>query len=251
MNSKNIDNKMKLLAGKEIYANDIPIKPLTLGEVAEIGYSNLQQSLQVISLGLNDMIESIDDFELQALLLSEKHNLTAFDMYMMSDGMKNLLIDGLKLFFRTDFIEAVEVDDNDFSIMIDDKYKINRDNFNIVVEIIEMQNNPSVSKSSEDEDYNPANDLAKGIADKLKKGKEIAKQSKSVDSEKSGIAIDDVISAVTGMSNSVNKVNVWDYTIYQLYDEFARLVKIDNYNLQIQASMWSSDVETEHWSEPL
>ena len=66
-----------------------------------------------------------------------------------------------------------------------------------------------------------------------------------------GVDLQDVISAVTSMSNSINKVNINEYTLYQLYDEFARLVKIDNYRLQIQASMWASDVEVHHWSEPL
>ena len=95
------------------------------------------------------------------------------------------------------------------------------------------------------------NELAKSIAEKLKRGKEIVEKSKALESDGDGLTIPDIISAVSAMSNSLNKLNIWDLTIYQLYDEFARLTKIDNYRLQIQASMWSSDIEIEHWSEPI
>lgn len=196
------------------------------------------------------MIESIDDFEMQAHLKAERHLYKVFDMYMLSNDMQELVLKSFNLLFHT---ENVIIDGellDDMSVVIDEKYVINRDNFDDVVNMIQLQNNPEKSVSDEDE-YNPANELAKSIAEKLKRSKEIVEKSKALESDGDGLTIPDIISAVSAMSNSLNKLNIWDLTIYQLYDEFARLTKIDNYRLQIQASMWSSDIEIEHWSEPI
>ena len=196
------------------------------------------------------MIESIDDFEMQAHLKAERHLYKVFDMYMLSNDMQELVLKSFNLLFQT---ENVIIDGellDDMSVVIDGKYVINRDNFDDVVSMIQLQNNPEKSASDED-DYNPANELAKSIAEKLKRSKEIVEKSKALESDGDGLTIPDIISAVSAMSNSLNKLNIWDLTIYQLYDEFARLTKIDNYRLQIQASMWSSDIEIEHWSEPI
>ena len=241
---------MKLLAGETVYVGDIPITPLTLREIARIGYTKFQTSIGFISITLDEMIESIDDFEIQARLKAERHMYKVFDLYMVSDDMKELVIESFNLLFQT---ENVIIDGElvgNISIIIDDKYVIDRDNFDDVVSMIQAQNNPEKSSVDKD-DYNPANELAQSIAEKLKKGKEIVEKSKALETDGDGLTIPDIISAVSAMSNSINKLNIWDLTIYQLYDEFARLTKIDNYRLQIQASMWSSDIEIEHWSEPL
>ena len=245
-----LTNDMKLIAGLPIYVGDIPVKPMTLGEIAEIGYETFQQGIYLLSLTIDDMIEAIEDFEIHALLKAERHQYKTFDLYMISNGLSDLVIDGFKMLFRTEEIELLGEFD-DVEVIINKEYVVNRENFDEIVDVIQMQNNPTVSKNEDEADYNPADDVAHSIAQKLKKGKEITKKSKALESDGEGIAIVDVISAVTAMSNSINKINVWGYTPYQLYDEFARLNKIDNYNLQIQASMWSSEVEIEHWSEPL
>lgn len=241
---------MRLLAGEPIYVGDIPIEPLSLRQISQLGYSKFQQSISIISMTLDEMIESIDDFEIQARLKAEKHLYKVFDMYMLSNGMQELVLKSFNLLFQTEnaIIDGELLDD--MSVVIDEKYVINRDNFDDIVEIIQLQNNPEQSVSDED-DYNPANELAKSIAEKLKRSKEIVEKSKALESDGDGLTIPDIISAVSAMSNSLNKLNIWDLTIYQLYDEFARLTKIDNYRLQIQASMWSSDIEIEHWSEPI
>ena len=250
MSPETVDLEMRLLAGEPIYVGDIPIKPLNLRQISQLGYSKFQQSINIISMTLDEMIESIDDFEIQARLKAEKHLYKVFDMYMLSNGMQELVLKSFNLLFQT---ENVIIDGellDDMSVVIDGKYVINRDNFDDVVSMIQLQNNPEKSASDED-DYNPANELAKSIAEKLKRSKEIVEKSKALESDGDGLTIPDIISAVSAMSNSLNKLNIWDLTIYQLYDEFARLTKIDNYRLQIQASMWSPDIEIEHWSEPI
>lgn len=250
MNSETIDLEMRLLSGDAIFVGDIPVKPLKLRSISQVGYSNFQKSINMISMSLDDMIEAIDDFEMQAHLKAERHLYKVFDMYMLHEDIQEIVTGAFKLLFQT---ENVIIDGellDDMSVVIDDEYVINRENFDEIVNIIQLQNNPEKSIDDDDE-YNPANEVAKNIAEKLKKSREIVKKSKALESDGDGLVVPDIISAVSAMSNSLNKLNIWDLTIYQLYDEFARLTKIDNYRLQVKASMWSSDVEVEHWSEPI
>lgn len=251
MNLEAIDLQMKLLAGEIIYVDDIPVRPLTLREITRIGYSNYQRSVGLISITLDEMIDSIDDFEIQAMLKAQRHEYKVFDLFMLSEDMKELVIGSFKLLFQT---ENVIIDGDligSIFIVIDDTYTIDRDNFDKIVETIQIQNNPEQVSAEEDE-YNPSNELARSIAEKLKRSKEIIEKSKALESgSDGGISIPDIISAVSAMSNSINKLNIWDLTIYQLYDEFARLTKIDNYKIQTQASLFVPDVEIEHWSEPV
>lgn len=247
-----IELKMKLLAGQEIEIDGVPIKPRKLGDIARIGYNHYQQSINLLTIDLDSMISSIDNFEFQALMKANKHQYKVFDLYMMSSEMQSLVVDGFKLVFDSENILLDKTEFEGDRIIVDNKYIISRDNFDDIINVIKMQNSPELSKSKEGEDeYKPSNELARSIAEKIKKGKKIVKESKAIEDDSKGITITDVISAVTAMSNSINKINVWEYTIYQLYEEFSRLNAIDNYRLQVQASMWSSEVEVEHWSEPL
>lgn len=250
MTAEKIDIQMKLLSGQTMNVGDIPIKPFTLESVTEIGYMEFQNNVNLMMLTLDDMINAVEDFEVNAMLKANKHEYKVFDMYTASPEMSDVLIGSLKMIFRTSEVYLEGSDMNNLRISIDDKYIIDRNNFDEIVKVVEVQNNPSVSSDSEDE-YNPSNAVAKSIADKIQKGKDKVNKSKAMESGGEGINLADMISAVSTMSNSINKLNIWDLTIYQLYDEFARLNKIDNYKLQIQASMWASDMEIEHWSEPL
>lgn len=250
MTVEKIDTQLKLLSGQTMYVGDVPIKPFRLGQVSEIGYSFFQNNINILTLTLDDMINAIDDFELNATLKANKHMYKVFDMYVSSPEMADVFIKSLGMVFRTENILLVGESIEELKVSINDEYYIDRENFDEIVRVIEVQNNPSVSGGKE-EDYNPSNDVARSIAEKIRKGKEKVNESRAMESGGEGLNIADMIGAVSTMSNSINKLNIWDLTIYQLYDEFARLNKIDNYKLQIQASAWSSDVEIEHWSEPL
>ena len=251
---QSIDIKMKLLAGQEIIVGNIPVRPPTLKEISKVGYTEFQTNIKLLLLKVDDMIEMVDDFEMKATLKAHRHEYKSFDLLTLDPDMLELIVGSLKIIFNT---EDVVVDDTDYinnKITIDGMYVIDRNNYDDIANIIDMQNNPDISsEDDEEDDYNPSNEIAKSIAEKLKKSKEIVKKSKAMESDSDGdnLTILDIISAVTAMSNSVNKLNVWDYTIYQLYEEFTRLNRIENYRLQIQASMWSSEIEIESWYGPL
>ena len=85
----------------------------------------------------------------------------------------------------------------------------------------------------------------------MRKNREKIEEKKAEDSD--SLDFYDIVSSVTTRSNSINKLNVNQITIYQLYDEFSRLGMIDTYENSIQASMMGAKLENgiQHWSKPL
>lgn len=245
-----MDVEMKLLSGQVMMVGEVPIEPFKLKDVSKIGYTKFQSNINILMLTLDDMIDAVDDFSLSAELKANRHKYKVFDMMVISQDMMELLIESLSMVFRTDDIISTSNRQGEVSLIIKKRFIIDRNNYNEISKVIEVQNNPSLGGVHED-DYNPSGELAKSIADKINKSKEKIRKSKAMKAGNEGITLNDIISAVSVMSKSINKINIWELTIYQLYDDFARLNKIDNYNLQIKASMMSSEVEVEHWSEPL
>ena len=55
--------------------------------------------------------------------------------------------------------------------------------------------------------------------------------------------------AVCTKSNSINRLNIKEYTFYQVLDEYSRLIKIENYqtSLDVLVHTGSDEIELEPW----
>lgn len=119
-----------------------------------------------------------------------------------------------------------------------DKYAtigiISKENYKDVVNVICQRNNiqtkdlndPSKTKSKK----------ALAIMEKLKKGRE--KMAKTTKADKN-MELGNIISAVANKSPSLNMINIWDLTVYQLWDCFARLNNLNVYEINAASvSAW-------------
>lgn len=111
------------------------------------------------------------------------------------------------------------------------------------------------AKGGEEEEYNPINDRAKEIAEKLKRGNEIrsAMQSKS-GGDKSSLFGTYISSLSVGLPMEIN--TLYGYTAFQLYDSFLRYMNKASYDLyQRVATMPMMDTsnvkEPEHWTSDI
>ena len=53
------------------------------------------------------------------------------------------------------------------------------------------------------------------------------------------VELPNVISALASYHNSLNMINIWDMTVYQVYDQFKRLQNNTIYNIQsMSTSVW-------------
>ncbi len=77
------------------------------------------------------------------------------------------------------------------------------------------------------EEYNPANEEARKIIEKIKENKKNAPKPKEL------ITLSSMISGLGWKANNINIFNVWDLTVYQLYDGLNRLKIIDDYQFTL------------------
>lgn len=98
-------------------------------------------------------------------------------------------------------------------------------------------------KSNQKEDLSKIkNKKALDIMKKLQKGrKSAAKQSK----EDKNMELGNIISAVANKSQSLNILNIWDLTVFQLWDCFARLSNNSIYEIQsMSVAAWGNKDNT-------
>jgi hypothetical protein len=239
-----IDLKLRLLGGLPINVCKKAgrIKPLTVGEIIDYGYTNYLMKLHFFTLELNDFLgEEASD-----------SGITLFDIMVLygNDDIKIELINSLKLFFHEEFVsinsikELIVIGEGDNARIID------RDNFDTVREVIKWQN--CINKLTEDDskDTDGDSDAVRRIKERLRQSKEALKKAKQEgDSENEEIDLYDIISSVSSKSNSLNKKNILDLTLFQLYDEFKRLELIEQYDIGIKSMLaGAKDVKLKHWS---
>jgi len=281
-NIKDVDLKLQLLSGSPISVGNIKIIPYKLDEIKDYGYSEYIDNLRWISASMDDFIESTKDEDRRKILEEQKDTLKTFDFYVKLGGQEllNTLIKALKMIFRTDDVRILDykrkviainfvkmgilyedenkdmVVDNDSLNLCDDKDLtiINRDNFDDIIEVIKLHN--FLAKPVEkDEVANPADDETKRLIEDMERNRKRVESKKKAQSESDGNNqgdISDIISAVSSKSNSINKLNIWDLTLYQVYDEYTRLELIDSYDFSIRAIMaGAKDIDLTHWSSKL
>lgn len=276
-----IDLKLHLQSGSDIKLGNLVIKPYTLEEIKTFGYTNYMSNLQLISISMDDFISSVVDMEKRNMLEEQRTNLRIFDFYVNLGGMELLdkLLQSLSMIFRTDDIRMldestvaidfvnkgiVNFDEDGTPFINQDKLEelsedeitiVHRDNFDDIVEIIKLQNYLSKNKSEKKEEKYADEETRKLMEDMERHRKRVEEKKKAqakAEGNDDEVDISDIISAVSSKSNSVNKVTIWKYTLYQLYDDYSRLELIDNYNFSIKAIMAGAEkVDLRHWSSRL
>lgn len=280
---KELDLKLRMLSGSSIKVGNLEIKPYTLEEINEYGYSDYMNSLQWISISIDDFINSVLDIEKRVVLEQQRENLKTFDFYVKLGGQEMLegLLTAMAMIFKTDDIRILEdknviainfvkmgvfAFDEDGEMTVDEDVLeslneeeimlIHRDNFDDLVEVIKFQNYLTKPSEKKDNLLNPADEETRKLQEYMdlmaKKIEGKKKKQQKNDGEDNEIDISDIISAVSSKSYSINKLNVWQLTLYQLYDEYARLELIDNYDFSIRAMMAGAEkVDLKHWSSRL
>lgn len=112
---------------------------------------------------------------------------------------------------------------------------ITGDNFSQICDLILQLNNIK----RRDEDISKVkNKKALDILKKIQKGRAERQKNKKADKN---MEIANIISAVANRHPSLNMINIWDLTIYQLWDAFARLSNNSIYDIQsMSVAAWGN-----------
>lgn len=242
------------LKGKPIEINKpemdsiIKINPLTLSKIEEIGEKKYNELLAGLNITKN--LINYQDIPNEIKPMFNEMSEFEFLLHYISNNETG----------RTNFIESLSFfldqeilfDEYRYGLYIkrflDKKIIIDEVLFKTIKLIIYKQN--YLSESITDTTYKPANEKAKQIADRLAKIKgELTKEN-----NQNGLKLRDVISIVASYSTSINIINIWDLTVYQLYEEYIRLIAWDNYHTNYLLVPHVSDVNTlnlKHWANDI
>ena len=226
-------NELLLLSGNDIPfpAAQLVIHQPTISEIAYIGEEKFYTGCELLrfskdNLTDEDKIHLINqtNFEILMSILNEKdHSIVA--------QHRVCVIELLSLLFPEDNIQLTlkgilfKKPDEEKNFIIDNN---NYENF------LEIVNQMFVLEREGDkqEKFNPQGELAKKIADKLKKGRQKA----TADKNQKVAIISRYISILTvGLQKDMN--SFMQYTVYQLFDEFKRYELKVNYDIYLQAKM--------------
>lgn len=236
-----IDLKMSLLMGDSLFVDSFEIKQLKLKEILEIGYDRYQQLVSILTV----------DKEELAKLIEFKEDIDSMNVYDIIFNSQNLgllreFVDSLKFFLN----ESEVVFHDSFGLVfgdVQDSKFLNSKNFNYISDAVKYTN--CLYNVDKDKLYNPEDEKAMSIIKKLKRGREKTEKIKSSKSEgKEDMDMADIVSAVSVNSNSYNKSNIWDATIYQIYDEFRGIDKFVSYNTNVLAAINGAKVDLKHWA---
>ena len=192
----------------------------------------------------------------------EKLSISFYDLLMYDELLICSFIEAFDFFFEeeVDFVvNGNEITDAQFSFItynkIDTPQKIklnngneystiktnrelvgviNRSNFKDVVDIILQRNSVQMEEEITAEDLTKVKNKNKvmQLMEKMKKGQKQLDKTREKEREEKGVASDtelaNIISCVAAKNhNGINMINIWDMTIYNLYEQF-KLIRENN-----------------------
>lgn len=222
------------------------IKSPKLIEIANLSYDIYNLYLSILLMTPEDYYKHYQNNKLeqyQNLSLSAKTNISIYQLIIYNSDLLELLRQTLSFFF----VEIIVYNDKDCTFYTyqnqDDVINkkpigfINQNNYQAICDVI-LQRNAIVKKTTDEDIGKMKNKTALQMYLKMKKHEE--QQNKNKSNKK--IEIPNLISVMSAYHSSLNIINIWDLTVYQLYDQFQRQQLKIIYDMQsTQVSVWGDE----------
>ena len=212
-------DKLLLLSGNDIPfpAATINIHQLRLNEISFLTEPIFYKACGVLtfdkekiySKDKNDL-EGLTNFDIIMSIMTEKNDPRVKQQQVSVKMLFAMLFPDYKITFTKNGIVLVKDGDKEMHIIRPEDFQ---EFTNIIKEIFCLS-------SSSQEDYNPANDKAREIAEKLRRGRAAAAAAKGEDQAEISILSRYVSILAVGNHKDIN--TLMNYTVYQIYDEFGR-----------------------------
>lgn len=231
------------------------IKANTLKEIFDkriLGYDIYNLYISLLNMSINDYYSIIDkDIELYFRNFTKEEKDTILDIRSdfekLTDNEKENVLPISIIFFDKNYVQNIA---DALSFFTDKKFTPNLEyrafvsiendeveafidfnTFNFVKDIILQRNN---IRKKQEKKLKFKNKLAKEIYYKIH-GSEKEKQDIN-------LIMPNIISAVAAKSQSLNIINIWDLTVFQLYDQFQRLCNNTNFDINsISVGVWGNE----------
>jgi len=250
-----------MLLSYEDLLSPVPIK-LTIGTVKKHTLRQIAEEITFEAFNLYKLFlkitpqeyystfKSNDSKEMwEKLTAEEKKNATMFDVLFIDENIRNQYISILNFFFE----ETVIFSKEGFIFLSKDYEQteemkpehlvgvVNADNFEGVMKILQ-QVCAIYSEPKEEEQPKYKNKLAQKLMKRMEKAQ--AEKSKREGNDKN-MTFGNIISSVSNRSFSINPINVWDMTVFQLIDSFKKQQNNEMYNINARGvSVWGDEKNT-------
>lgn len=235
---------LKLLKGNPIKIDGVgSIYPVHMDDIVNVTVEKYNHYLNILCIESEDIKK----------IFNIADNMQTFEFIYLycvqSVEYKDIVIEALQFFFK----ENISFDEL-YGFYVGDLKEnriINLDNFEKIKFTIKKLN-CLVSENEEKEKYNPVNERARKILEKLKKDKETREKLKQKESAENGDSLNlfDLVSILAAYGNNLNLFNVWDLTFFQFNNQFNRMRILKDYEVNIQVLMNTTEpdkVKYQHW----
>lgn len=242
------DLEHKLLNGSVIYMNDdIPTYKVTMSDMDSIGFSTVQNIIDILCIDEARASEFIKNNNSQisssylllvATVLSESDNPS-------QDSLYTKLLKFLSKFFRQ---EVLFDKDNLRFVFEKEKKVLDSDNYNEFQMILKARN-CLIGIDNFEELENPSNEAVKKLLEKRRKLREKLNKAKTKDDNES-LTMADLISIFAEAEHMPLQYVYENYDIYQFNNQFNRLKIMDDFHVNIQALLLGAnkdDIGFQHW----
>ena len=240
-----LDNELLLLSGNDIpfVGGCISIHPPTIKEIGYIGEEAFNVGIRFLDFN-KDLLEVEDKSDLE-----NKSNFDIFMSVMNSSQIAKHKTDAMMVLTLMFPNAKVKIDKDKILLQLENfESSVNEYNFDEFQNIIRQMF--CLNNMNGDSQYNPADALASKIAEKFKKRQQQLANKKE-EKQKVNIFSQYISILAVGLQKDINEL--MQYTVYQLFDEFERFRKKQDFDVYVQAKMaGAKDIEeVENWMEDI
>lgn len=163
-----------------------------------------------------------------------------FSSFNESDELLNLLIDKLKILYRTDNVKAIS---SIRIIIVNDKIMINRENYTYLADVaLEMMYATKIKPKKTQSKYK--NKYLQATWEKLQKYRK-------KEEEKKSLQLSDILNTLIHISNNFDYDKVLNLTYYQVMNSYITLTKkigYDEFMMYKTSGQFKIEQNVKHWS---
>lgn len=221
-----------LLSGEKIFLNGVGwVRSPFLWELKpgkNISIQEYRVLVNILGTDKDQAVRLVTDKNQKSLgKLAEDDKFCVFDILTIRDEMRKVLIASLRFFTEADVKWNEHA--RSFSLLFQDGYigTVDRNNFDDVREVILHLNYRSLHIASTSTKF--SSEVDRKIWERVQ---EYESESNAHQDSDSTLAIANVISKLCIFSHSYNLMNVYDLTVYQLYDQYFQCLAKRRYDLE-------------------
>lgn len=216
-----------------------------------IGYHQYNININILSWDKSDLIKIIKEISLKQYLLFEKASkLNAFDIISLQPYLLTMVKSSLEFFMCEDI--KWDGSNNKFITQSKDNPsktigEINRLNYDEVRDMILQMNYVNIGK-----DESPMKHSSKRAKEAWEKAQKFLQMESKKSKENKSFRLCNVISKLSVLPTGYTLFNIYDLTVFQLYDQFIQYGYLRAMDLNEKAySVNGGDYKFESWLKPI